>query len=133
MLPIHRRFASPLLVAIGMMLAITTSCRSTQRADDQTLGATLVFVNQSLENAEVYAVTRGASQVRLGMVMQGERQTFEIPARLLRQGANLTIVARTSARARSISSGPVTATSGEAVHVTLPLGATHLIIETGRQ
>ena len=133
MLPVHRRFAPPLFVAISMMLAITTSCRSAQRADDPTIGATLVFVNQSLENAEVYAVTRGASQVRLGMVMQGERQTFEIPARLLRQGANLTIVARTSARARSISSGPVTATSGEAVHVTLPLGATHLIIETGRQ
>ena len=126
----HRRIVAYTLAGA---LLVPGACRTTPRGEPSTIGATLVFVNESLERAQVFAVARAVSQEDLGIVMQGERQTFLIPARILRQGGqSVTIVVRTPSRSRSLSAGPVVLSGGEVVQVTLPIGANNLIIETGR-
>ncbi|WP_148306174.1 hypothetical protein [Gemmatirosa kalamazoonensis] len=79
----------------------------------------MIFTNQSLDQADVYAVSSSGAQTRIGTVMPGRTDTLHV-----RQGAvggdnQANIVARILARSRTPSSGLVTLSPGDRVQVTL--------------
>jgi len=95
--------------------------------------ASLIFINEAPEAADVFAIVPSVSSVRLGTVMQGERRELVIPSRVIRIGSTVNIVARLFSRGTQASSGPVSIPSGGILQVTLPVGGTQLIVETGRR
>jgi hypothetical protein len=84
--------------------------------------ALLIFRNESLDQANVYAVAPGLGSRRLGTVMAGRTDTLTVPADLASR-ANLNIVARLLTRSGAAQTGPVAIRPGEQYQVTLPLDA----------
>jgi hypothetical protein len=83
--------------------------------------ARLVFMNESLDQADVFVVIPGVHSRRIGTVMAGRTDTLVVPADLVTRGGNLNIVARLFARSRAVQSGPVSIYPGEQYQVRLPL------------
>jgi hypothetical protein len=83
--------------------------------------AILVFNNQSLDQATVYAVAPGADYIRIGTVMAGRTEELTIPPDLAIRAGTLNIVARLLARNNFPQTGPVSISPGERYEVTLPM------------
>lgn len=81
--------------------------------------AVIVFANQSLDQADVFAVVQGANAVRLGTVMAGRTESLLVPADLSSRGASINIVARLLARNIAPATGAVSIYGGERYEVTL--------------
>ena len=81
--------------------------------------ARIIFSNESLDQADVYAVASSGAQMRIGTVMPGRRETLRVPSGALGGDNSANIVARILARSRTPSTGPVTLNPGDRVQVTL--------------
>lgn len=82
--------------------------------------ALLFFTNESLDQADVFAVAPGVEARRIGTVMAGRTDTLRVPIDLTERGGSITIVARLLAKNIAPNSGPVSVYSGEAYQVRLP-------------
>jgi hypothetical protein len=102
------------LVALAL---VGTACASAGRGPNPR-AATLVFSNESLDQAAVYVVAAGAEFRRIGTVIPGHTETLTIPADLTNRGT-LNIVARLLARNELPQTGPVTINPGDRYHVRL--------------
>ena len=80
--------------------------------------ATIVFTNESLDQAAVYVIAAGAEFRRIGTVIPGHTETLTIPADMTNRGT-LNIVARLLARNELPQTGPVTINPGDRYHVRL--------------
>src|SRR5215218_9529964 len=96
---------------------VGTACASGGRGSGQPL-ATLVFSNESLDQATVYVVAPGADFRRIGTVIPGRTETLTVPAEFTNRGT-LNIVARLLARSDVPQTGPVTLRPGERYEVRL--------------
>jgi hypothetical protein len=81
--------------------------------------ARIIFSNESLDEAAVYAVSSSGSQTRIGTVMSGRTDTLRVPTGALGGDNSTNIVARILARSRTPSTGRVTLNPGDVVQVTL--------------
>ena len=81
--------------------------------------AAVIFSNQSLDQADVYAVVQGQSAVRIGTVMAGRTDTLTVPSDVTAPGAQVNIVARILARSIAPSTGAVSIYPGQSYTVTL--------------
>ena len=80
----------------------------------------LLFENQSMEQADVYAVsTGGSAPIRIGTVFAGRRETLNVRGTALGGGGSMQIVARLLGSSRAPRTAPVTLTPGERLLVTL--------------
>jgi hypothetical protein len=79
----------------------------------------IVFSNQSLDQADVYAISSSGGQTRIGTVMAGRTDTLRLPAGAVGGDNSANIVARILASSRTPSTGPVTLNPGDRVQVTL--------------
>jgi hypothetical protein len=79
-----------------------------------------VFKNESLEQAEVFAVGRSGGAERLGTVFAGHTDTLTIPEGTLPPGESVDFVARLLTRRVTPHGGPVAVHPGEWLAVTLP-------------
>ena len=100
-----------------LALCVAGACGPLHRGGPEP--AYVIFTNQSLDQADVYAVSSSGAQTRIGTVMPGRTDTLRV-----RQGAvggdnQANIVARILARSRTPSSGLVTLSPGDRVQVTL--------------
>jgi hypothetical protein len=79
----------------------------------------IIFVNESLDQADVYAVSSAAGQVRIGTVPPGRTDTLTVPGTTV--GRTIDVVARVLSKSIAPRSGPIMLDAGNRVRVTLPV------------
>ncbi|HKG91402.1 MAG TPA: hypothetical protein VKA84_05920 [Gemmatimonadaceae bacterium] len=127
MQPRHRRAA--LLAALALAaLACGPLRRGGGRPD-----AVIIFNNQSLAQADVFAVSSGGTRYRVGTVFAGRRDTLRVPSGAMGGGSTVSFVARLLATRGTPSSGPVTILPGDTLEVTLPSDGKLLGVLPARQ
>lgn len=82
--------------------------------------AVVIFNNQSLSQANVYAVWAGGEQVRIGTVFGGRTEKLRVPGSITSTGTDISIVARLFASTRVPRTGPIHLAPGDTIEVTLP-------------
>ena len=87
----------------------------------------LYFTNESLDQADVYAVLPGDQPVRIGTVAAGRTDTLTVPPEITSRG-NVNVVARLLARSARPSSGPIPLHPGDRLAVRLPLDEKMLVV-----
>lgn len=79
----------------------------------------VIFVNESLDQADVYALASGMDARRIGTVMAGRTDTLTVPVDVTTRGT-VNIVARIFASNRAASTGQVSVYPGQVYQVRLP-------------
>ena len=123
----HRRLTAALLV---VAVAVPAACnplhrRGTARSDAPPV---VIFANQSMAEAAVYAVSRSGAESRIGTVQPGRTDTLTVDGAVLGGSGAVTIVARLLAMPQTPSTGPLTLARGERIAVTLPPDARILTV-----
>ena len=116
------------LVLAATSLVTATSCSRLMHNGADQAGAQVIFVNQSLDQADVFVVTDAGSSQRIGTVFAGRTETLDVPANILARGGTVNIAARLLARSLAPRTGPLTLTAGERLQVTLPSNAQTLTV-----
>lgn len=115
------RRSVPATVALPLALAATVSagCGAARKGGGPALPtAQVVFVNQALTQADVFAVAQGGAPFRIGTVPSGRQELLRVPASIVTTGT-VNFVARLLADGRAPSTGPVTLRPGDRLQVTL--------------
>jgi hypothetical protein len=114
------------------MLLLTTAAllgacsRNQVAAEPGNEPAAVVFSNESLTQADLFAVVSGGGDIRkLGTVMAGRTETLRLGADLALRG-NVSLVARLL-NGGTLSTGVVPVHPGDTVHVQLPLNRSMLV------
>lgn len=108
------------LALASAALVTTASCgRIMHHGADQPT-AQVIFVNQSLDQADVFAVMDAGQSIRLGTVFAGRTDTLTVPSDVVSRGSTVTIAARLLARNYSPHTGPLVLSPGQMIQVTLP-------------
>jgi hypothetical protein len=127
---------APILAILAVLAVATPACGPFHRPSDASTPA-IVFVNESIDQAVVYAVSPGGvGRARIGTVLAGRTDTLRIPRSVMSGGNSVDIVARTLASARVVRTGPITLADGNRLQVTLPASENMLtvlpLVEQGR-
>ena len=113
-----RRLAGAVLL---FLTATPAACASANKsAGGGQPRTTIIFSNESLDQATVYVIGAGTEFRRIGVVFAGRTETLTVPPDLAIRGS-VNIVARLLANPRLPTTGPVTILPGEVYRVTLPL------------
>ena len=118
--------ARSLVIAVAILS--TAACGGSRRypaAEQQR--AVVSFTNESMDKAEVYAVTSGQS-VRLGTVFAGRTERLVVPPDVAFRGSNVNFVARLLARRNQPQSGPISLRPGDHLEVRLPTDQRQLVV-----
>jgi hypothetical protein len=117
----------------SILLAATGSCgRFHSGAEPGTGPTTIVFQNESLDQADLFAVRRSAGALRIGTVMAGRTDTLQIGTGEIPAGESVDFVARLLARRSAPHSGLVAVLPGQWLTVTLPSTANILSVLPGQ-
>src|SRR5690349_24770472 len=93
-----RSIASRLpLVAISLAMFGAAACGPFHRGSGPP-PAILYFTNESLDQADVFAVLPGDQPIRIGTVFAGQTDTLRLPPDVSNRGENVNVVARLLAR-----------------------------------
>jgi hypothetical protein len=90
--------------------------------------AYLYFTNESLDQADVFAVVPGNQPIRIGTVFAGRTDTLTVPSELASRGDNINLYARLLARSARPSSGPIPIHPGDRLAVRLPVDQKTLVV-----
>ena len=115
------RWCLPFLLAL-------TACGPFNRSRAAEAEAILIFRNQSVDQATVFAALPGRDPQRLGTVFPGQTDTLRVPSSITRSGSPVNIIARLLARPERPQSGSVTIGSGDVFVVTLNNNQSVLVI-----
>ncbi|MDQ2668649.1 MAG: hypothetical protein M3Z05_22025 [Gemmatimonadota bacterium] len=116
--------ARTLVFATAALLGACT--RNQVAAEPGNEPAAVVFSNESLTQADLFAVVSGGGEARrLGTVMAGRTETLRLSADLALRG-NISLVARLL-NGGTLSTGIVPVRPGDTVHVQLPLNHSMLV------
>src|SRR4051812_21402118 len=88
-----------------VLVAATTACGPLYRGGAP--DAVVLFNNESLNQANVYAVRTGGPEIRIGSVIANRREALRVPSSLTSAGSDVMIVARMLASNRMPRSGPI--------------------------
>ena len=113
----------------GLLIVIAASaCSRLHRGDDDiaTGPSYLVFVNQSLEQADVFVVGPAGDATRIGTVQPGRTETLTVPEPIAGRGP-VNIVARLLTR-MALQSGPVTLNPGDRMQATISVDGRSLTL-----
>jgi hypothetical protein len=124
-----QRGIRPLLLAA--MLAVPAACSRNHPGDDEgslSGPATIVFTNESLNQADLFVVMPGIDSRKLGTVMAGRTSELVVPADIVRRSGNVNLVVRMLARNNTPSSGPVAFHAGDRLQVRLPVDGKTLFV-----
>jgi hypothetical protein len=114
--------------ATVLLLATVTACGVMRRGTTQQLPpAVLYFTNESLDQADVYAITSGTQSTRIGTVMSGRTDTLRVPSSILGRG-NINVVVHLVARTVRPSTGTFSLHSGDLYAIRLPADARALVL-----
>lgn len=110
-------FKSLRLVFVVASALLVAACATHRGGTPPT--AFVYFDNQSLEQADVYAVASGGSPIRIGTVFAGHRQRLNVRGTALGASGYVNIIARLLVSARAPRTGTVTLSPGDRLEVTL--------------
>lgn len=113
--------------ALGVVIVGVAACAPLRHSPTES-PAVLYFTNESLDQADVYAVTPGNQAIRIGTVMAGGTDTLTIPRDIAARGDNINVVARLLARSARPSSGPIPIHPGDRLSVRLPVDQKMLVV-----
>jgi hypothetical protein len=120
---LQRRGAAILLLSVTVVAgACSHRPETAPRADT----AWIIFSNESLEQADLFAVAPGIGSRKLGTVFSGRTDTLKVSGALAMTGG-LSLVARTLTGSTA-GSGSVALHAGEALRVRLPLDRKQLVV-----
>lgn len=114
--PFHRGLVPCLTLAAAM--AAAAGCTPLRRGGASDATATVLFRNESLEQATVYVVAPGADFRRIGTVIPGRTETLTVPADFTNRGT-VNFVARLLARSDVPQTGPVSVQPRERYEIRL--------------
>lgn len=118
-------------LGIALVLGATTACGPLRHRTSPQEQAVLSFTNESLDQADVYAVT-AVQAIRIGTVMAGRTENLIVPADIAYRGENVNVVARLLAQRNRPQSGPITVRPGERLEIRLPMDQRALVVLPGR-
>ena len=121
------------IAASALALAAAACGPMHHSASSQQPPALLYFTNESLDQADVFAVTSSSQRTRIGTVFAGRTDTLTVPREIAARGDNVNIVARLLARSATPSSGPVPIRPGDHLVVRLPVDQKLLVVLPGDQ
>ena len=127
---VQSKIRRAMLVAFAAMIATATACGPFRRGSGQP-PALLYFTNESLDQADVYAVAPGGSPIRIGTVFGGRTDTLTVPTDIASRNDNVNLVARLLARSAAPSSGPIPIHPGDRLSVRLPIDQKMLVVLPG--
>ena len=118
----------PAAAALAVVLAV--ACGGRRGAVVPEEPAVVVFENQSLFEATVFATARGGVPRRVGIVAPNRTETLAIRGDVLAAGGagGLSISVRLLADRRMPTTGPLTVRPGDRFRVTLPTAANILSV-----
>lgn len=96
----------------------TAACGAFHRGGNT--DAYVQFVNQSNDQADVYAVPIAGDAVRIGTVYAGRTTQLTVPSTAIGGDGTVSIVARIFAGNRAPRTGRVSLSPGQSIQVTLP-------------
>ncbi len=119
----------PTVAAAAVALALV-ACGGRRTAPTPEVPAFVVFENQTLFEATVFATARGGVPRRVGIVAPNRTQTLALRGDVLAAGGagGVTISARLLADRRMPTTGPITVRPGDRFRVTLPTAANILSV-----
>ena len=120
-------------LALTALAGATLACGPFRKGVPAGEPAVLIFNNQSLDQATVYAVAPGSNYIRIGTVMAGRTEELTIPSDLVMRAGTLNIVARLLAHSNYPQTGAVSISPGERYEVTLPMDGRLLSFLPARQ
>jgi hypothetical protein len=104
------------------LLAALAACGPMHRSGPEPQPAIVIFTNDSVDLAELYAVHNGTSPIRLGSVEAGRTAELKVPMTALGGDGLVSFTARIFARPRvEPTSGEISLREGERVTVRLPV------------
>lgn len=106
-------------IAIAAGLTAAAACGHLGMGGSSQPDGFIVFRNESLDQADVFAVAPGLDLVRIGTVFPGRADTLRVRNSILNSGAGVNIVARLLARSNTPSSGVIPLHGGEFYEVRL--------------
>jgi hypothetical protein len=118
------------IVALAAGVTGAAACGSLRYRSTQP-PALLYFTNESLDQADVFAISPSGQRIRIGTVMAGRTETLTVPADIAARGDNVNVVARLLARNVAPSSGPIPIHPGDRLQVRLPLDQKILVVLPG--
>jgi hypothetical protein len=119
------------IAAFAATVGITAACAPFHRGASDQPATLLYFTNESLDQADVFAVLPGNPPIRIGTVMAGQTDTLTVPRDLAARGQNVNVVARLLARSTRPSSGPLPIHPGDRLTVRLPVDEKLLVVLPG--
>jgi hypothetical protein len=100
-------------------VSAAVGCGPMRRSSDQPV-ATVIFTNESIDQATVYVVAPGADFRRIGTVIPGRTETLSVPPDFTNRGT-VNFVARLLARSDVPQTGPVSVVPGERYEIRLQM------------
>jgi hypothetical protein len=80
----------------------------------------ILFHNQSIDQADVYAMGPGGDPIRIGTVFGQKTDRLKVPLSVAGASDRVNIIARVFPSSRVVASGPFTIAPGGMMDVTLP-------------
>jgi hypothetical protein len=126
--PPNRRsvFRFAILVPV---LALGAACGPLHRGSEPS--TTLVFSNESLDQAAVYAAGPNGNAIRIGTVFPGRTDTLVVPSSLVGEGS-INVTARLLARSTVPRTGSFAIHAGDQFLIRLPPDENLLVVLPGR-
>jgi hypothetical protein len=79
----------------------------------------VVFHNQSIDQADIYALGSGGDPYRIGTVFAGRTESLRVPASVSGGASRINVIARIFPSGRVVATGPFNLGSGDSMDVTL--------------
>ncbi len=114
------------IAALAIFLALGAACGPFHMGSDQR--AYLIFSNESLDQADVFATGSDGLPIRIGTVFAGRTDTLPVPETVTGQGGTVNISARLLARLGVPRSGPISIRPGDRFQVRLPTDEKMLVV-----
>ena len=95
--------------------------------------AVVVFHNQSIDQADVYAIGAGGQPVRVGTVFGNRTETLHIPSDVIAAANRVNIVVRVFPSSKIVASGPFSLGPGDSMDVTRPSQENLIAVLPSRQ
>jgi hypothetical protein len=117
------------MAAAASLLAGLGACALMKRGttSQELPPAILYFTNETLDQADVYAITSGTQSTRIGTVMSGRTDTLRVRHSIL-VGGDINVVVHLVARSVRPQTGTFALHSGDQYSIRLPADARTLVL-----
>jgi hypothetical protein len=129
-----RRVARVSVVALLAVLWPAVACHHGPQKPTKPVPPVVVsFGNESLKQADLFAVLMSGQAVRIGTIASGRTETLVMPPGVVGNGTSVNFVARLLASSRTPRSDLVSLRPGQHISITLPPSENTLVVLPGEQ